>query len=107
MRSAGVPEKYITGTGTDDHEKFMKWAGVLGRAIGNPLYHWSHLELRRFFGYEGVLNEKTAEAVWNLANEKLRSEGYSVRGLIGMSNVETICTTVDRVVATAAGGLAP
>ena len=96
MRSAGVPEKYITGD-ADDHEKFLKWAEVLGKAIGNPLYHWSHLELRRFFGYEGILNKNTAEEVWNLANEKLHSAGYSVRGLIEMSNVETICTTDDPV----------
>ena len=96
MRSAGVDEKYITGD-ADAHEKFLKWAEVLGKAIGNPLYHWSHLELRRFFDYEGILNKDTAEEVWNLCNEKLRSEGYSVRGLIGMSNVETICTTDDPV----------
>ena len=97
MRSAGVPEKYITGTETSDHDKFIKWAEVLGKAIGNPLYHWSHLELRRFFGYEGVLNKDTAEEVWSLANEKLHAEGYSVRGLIDQSNVETICTTDDPV----------
>lgn len=94
MRSAGVEEKFITGD-AGDHEKFIAWAGVLGKAIGNPLYHWSHLELRRFFGYEGVLNRDTAETVWNLCNEKLRSEGYSVRGLIERSHVETICTTDD------------
>ena len=97
MRSAGVPEKYITGTETTDREKFMKWAEVLGKAIGNPLYHWSHLELRRFFGYEGVLNRDTAEAVYDMANAKLHEAGYSVRGLINMSNVETICTTDDPV----------
>ena len=82
MRSAGVEEKYITGNETSDHDKFVKWAEVLGKGIGNPLYHWSHLELRRFFGYEGILNRKTAEEVWELANEKLRSEGYSVREVL-------------------------
>ena len=96
MRSAGVPEKYITGDASD-HDKFIRWAEVLGKGIGNPLYHWSHLELRRFFGYEGVLNARTAEEVWALANEKLQSAGYSVRGLIERSNVETICTTDDPV----------
>ena len=80
MRSAGVPEKYVTGD-APDYEKFLKYATVLGRAVGNPLYHWSHLELRRFFGYEGILNEKTAPEVWETANAKLRSEGYSARGL--------------------------
>ena len=94
MRSAGVPEKYITGDAPDE-EKFQKFAEVLGRAVGNPLYHWSHLELRRFFGYEGILNGQTAPEVWKIANAKLQSEGYSARGLIRMSNVETICTTDD------------
>lgn len=97
MRSAGVPEKYITGKETSDYEKFCKWAEVIGKGIGNPLYHWSHLELRNFFGYQGALSAKTADEVWNLCNEKLRSAGYSVRGLIGMSNVETICTTDDPI----------
>ncbi|MBO7662166.1 MAG: glucuronate isomerase [Clostridia bacterium] len=96
MRSAGVPEKYITGDATD-REKFQKYAEVLGKAIGNPLHHWSHLELRRFFGYEGILNRDTAEEVWQLANAKLQSEGYTSRGLILMSNVDTICTTDDPV----------
>ena len=68
---------------------------MLGRAIGNPLHHWSHLELRRFFGYEGILNKQTAKEVWEIANAKLQSEGYSARDLIMMSNVDTICTTDD------------
>ena len=94
MRSAGVPEKYVTGD-APDREKFDRYAEVLGKAIGNPLHHWSHLELRRFFGYEGILNRETAGEVWELANAKLQSEGYSARGLIMMSNVDTICTTDD------------
>ena len=94
MRSAGVAEEYITGN-APDREKFQKYAEVLGRAAGNPLYHWSHLELRRYFGYEGVLNGRTAEEVWELAGAKLREEGYSARGLILRSNVETVCTTDD------------
>ena len=96
MRSAGVDEKYITGDATDK-EKFLKYAEVLGKAIGNPLHHWSHLELRRFFGYEGILNKDTAEEVWACANEKLRSGEYSARGLIRMSNVDIICTTDDPI----------
>ncbi|MBQ8081602.1 MAG: glucuronate isomerase [Clostridia bacterium] len=96
MRSAGVPEKYITGDGSD-YEKFCAYAEVIGKAIGNPLYHWSHLELRRFFGYEGVLNKETAPEVWALANEKLRSDGFTSRGLILRSNVDVICTTDDPV----------
>ena len=96
MRGAGVSEEFITGSASD-HDKFIKWADVLGKAVGNPLYHWSHLELRRFFGYEGVLNAKTAEEVWALCNQKLQSAGFSVRGLIAMSNVELICTTDDPI----------
>ena len=97
MRCAGVPEKYITGKDTTDYEKFCKWAEVVGKAIGNPLYHWSHLELRNYFGYQGALSAKTADEVWNLCNEKLQSAGYSARGLIAMSNVETVCTTDDPI----------
>ena len=96
MRSAGVPEKYVTGN-APDREKFEKYAEVLGKAVGNPLYHWSHLELRRFFGYEGILNRETAGEVWDLANAKLQEEGYSARGLIVKSNVKIICTTDDPV----------
>ena len=96
MRCAGVEEKYITGDASA-HDKFIKWAEVLGKAIGNPLYHWSHLELRRFFGYEGILNKDTAEEVWNLCNEKLSQPDFGVRGLIARSNVETICTTDDPI----------
>lgn len=69
MRSNGIEERYITGDASD-REKFQKWAETLERAIGNPLYHWSHLELQRYFGYHGALNAKTAEEVWNLCNEK-------------------------------------
>ncbi len=94
MRSAGVPEGYITGE-APAREKFQKWAETVGKAIGNPLYHWSHLELRRFFGYEGVLNGDTAEEVWTLCNQKLREKEFSVRGLILRSNVKLICTTDD------------
>ena len=96
MRCAGVPEKFITGDASD-HDKFMAWAKVVGKAVGNPLYHWSHLELRRFFDYDGILNESTAEKVWELCNEKLRRPDFAVRDLIKRSNVELICTTDDPV----------
>ena len=96
MRCAGVDEKYITGDASD-HDKFIQYATVVGKAIGNPLHHWSHLELRRYFGYEGILNKDTAEEVWNLCNAKLQEENMSVRGLIRQSNVETICTTDDPI----------
>ncbi|MBR3632235.1 MAG: glucuronate isomerase [Elusimicrobiaceae bacterium] len=94
MRSNGVDEKYITGNATD-REKFQKWAETLEKAIGNPLYHWSHLELQRYFGYHGVLNAQTAEEVWNLCNRKLQDKSMSVRNLIKQSHVRLICTTDD------------
>ena len=94
MRSNGVDEYYITG-GAPDREKFQKWAETLDKAIGNPLFHWSHLELQRYFGYTGVLGADTAEEVWNLCNEKLKSPGMSVRNLIRRSNVTLLCTTDD------------
>ena len=92
MRSNGVSEKYITGDASD-YEKFEMWAKTLEKAIGNPLYHWSHLELQRYFGYEGVLNSKTCKEVWDLCNEKLKNT--SCRQLIKDSNVTLICTTDD------------
>lgn len=96
MRSNGVDEKYITGD-APDREKFQKWAETLEKAIGNPLYHWSHLELQRYFGYMGALNGETAEEVWNLCNAKLQEDSMTVRNLIKQSNVKLICTTDDPV----------
>ena len=92
MRSAGVDERYITGDATD-REKFRKWAETLALAIGNPLYHWSHLELKNYFGYEGVLNGDTAEEVWQLTGEKLKT--MSARQMIVDSKVRALCTTDD------------
>ena len=94
MRSNGVEERCITGDASD-REKFQKWAETLGIAIGNPLYHWSHLELRNYFGYQGALNGDTAEEVWKLCNEKLGSPDMSARNLIRRSNVKALCTTDD------------
>ena len=94
MRSNGVDEKYITGDASD-REKFQKWAETLEKAIGNPLYHWSHLELQRYFGYEGYLNGDTAEEVWNLCNAQLQMPEMSVRNIIKRSGVTLLCTTDD------------
>ena len=96
MRSCGVDEKYITGD-SSDKEKFFKWAECLGKAIGNPLFHWSHLELQRYFGYDGVLSAKTAEEVWNLCNAKLQDDSMTVRNMIRQANVTLICTTDDPI----------
>lgn len=95
MRANGVPERDITGKESTDREKFQRFAEVLPKAIGNPIYHWTHLELKRYFGYEGTLGPDTAEEVWNLCNEKLHTDTLSVRGIIRTSNVKLICTTDD------------
>ena len=94
MRANGVDESYITGEASD-RDKFQKWAETLDMTFGNPIYHWSHLELQRYFGYEGVLTGKTAGDVWDLANEKLAKEDMKARALIRNSNVKLICTTDD------------
>ena len=92
MRWAGVDERFITGE-ADDREKFQKWAETIGLAIGHPIYHWSHLELRSYFGYAGALNGDTAEEVWQLCNERLKT--MSARKLITDSKVKALCTTDD------------
>ena len=96
MRSNGVEEKYITGDATD-RETFQKWAETLEKLIGNPLYHWSHLELQKYFGYTGHLNGDTAQEVWDLCNEKLGQDSMTVRNIIRQSGVTLICTTDDPV----------
>ena len=96
IRSNGVCEEEITGSASD-REKFQHFAEMLPKAIGNPMYHWTHLELKRYFGYEGVLNGETAEEVWNLCNAKLKEDSMSVRNIIKKSNVALIGTTDDPV----------
>jgi glucuronate isomerase len=94
MRSNGVEERYITGDASDK-EKFLKWAETISCCIGNPLYHWTHLELRRYFGIDKLLSRDTAEEIWDRCNEILASGQLSARDLIKRSNVEAICTTDD------------
>ena len=94
MRAGGVEEKYITGD-APDREKFQKYAEVLSRAIGNPLYHWSHLELQRFFGWNGYLTPDNAQEVWEHCNALLQQEDFRARSLIERSNVRLVCTTDD------------
>jgi glucuronate isomerase len=96
MRAYGIEEKYITGD-ADDYEKFIAWAKVLSMTIGNPLYHWTHLELQRFFGVYEVLNEKTAPAIWEKVNKLLAKEEFRALGLIEKSKVQVICTTDDPI----------
>lgn len=94
MRSYGIAEPYITGNASG-YEKFKAYASMMPACIGNPLYHWSHLELRRYFGIEETLSEKTADTIWRRANEIIRAGGFTPRGLIEKSNVAALCTTDD------------
>lgn len=94
MRSNGVDEYYITGDASD-RDKFQKFAEVLPLAIGNPMYHWCHLELKAYFGYNGTLSGDTAQEVWDITKEKLSQADMGVRGLIEKSNVAFIGTTDD------------
>jgi len=92
MRTMGVDEEYITGS-ADDFDKWCAFAGVMPYLIGNPLYHWTHLELKRYFGIDTILTPDTAREIWDAVNEKLSLDEYSCRGLIRRSGVEVICTT--------------
>ncbi len=94
MRSFGIDEKFITGN-ADDKDKFRAWAKVVPYLIGNPLLHWTYLELRRYFGINEIICEKNADYIWDKANERISSPEFSARGLIRRSNVELICTTDD------------
>jgi glucuronate isomerase len=96
MRSNGVDEHFITG-GATDREKFEKWAQTVPYAMRNPLYHWTHLELRTAFGVEKVLNPATAAEIYEECTEKLRTPEFSARGLMRRYKVETVCTTDDPV----------
>ena len=94
IRTGGVPEEYITG-GADEYEKFKMFAKTLPGLIGNPLYHWTHLELKRYFDIDETLNEESCERIWNKVNECLAKPEYRAQELIKRSNVEIICTTDD------------
>ncbi|MCL2856394.1 MAG: glucuronate isomerase [Oscillospiraceae bacterium] len=94
MRAVGVEERYITGD-APDREKFQKFAETLPFCIGNPIHHWTHLELRRYFGCDLVINGDTAQQVWELTEKKLKDDALSVRGIIASSGVQAIGTTDD------------
>ena len=94
MRTNGIDEEYITG-GADEYEKFKAFASTMPYLIGNPLYHWTHLELKRYFDIDETLDENSCERIWNRVNECLAKPEYSAQNLIKRSNVEIICTTDD------------
>lgn len=95
MRTMGFDESMITGSRTSAKEKFMAWAKTVPYLIGNPLYHWTHLEMQRYFGIEECLNEQNAEKMWDQMNEMLGGDAFTARGLIESSNVYAVCTTDD------------
>ncbi|EOD54407.1 glucuronate isomerase [Aeromonas molluscorum] len=97
MRSNGVDERFCTGD-ADDYAKFQAWAGTVPQTIGNPLYHWTHLELKRPFGLTGtLLGPQTAREVWDFCNDKLAQPEFSARGIMGQMNVKMVGTTDDPV----------
>jgi len=92
MRTMGIDEEYITGN-AGDYDKWVCFAKAMPYLIGNPIYHWTHLELKRYFDIDTILCEDTAKEIWDKVNEKLSGDGFSCRELIRKSNVEVICTT--------------
>lgn len=96
MRSSGVTEDFMTGN-QPDQEKFRKFCQVLPMGVGNPLYHWSHLELQRYFGTDLIVNAQNADALWELCNAQLKKPELSARGLMVSSNVKAVCTTDDPI----------
>ncbi len=96
MRTNGVDESYITGT-KPDFEKFKKWAETVPYTLRNPLYHWTHLELQRYFDIPHLLNGDTAKEIYDECSSKLQTADYSVRNLLRKMNVKVICTTDDPV----------
>ena len=96
MRALGVNEKFVTGPASDK-EKFMQWAKTVPYTMRNPLYHWTHLELKRYFDVSDLLNEKSGEKIYELTSEKLSSKDYSCRNLLRKANAEVVCTTDDPI----------
>jgi len=96
MRTCGIDECYITGDKSDE-AKFSKWAETVPHTLRNPLYHWTHLELERYFDIKKTLNEKSAQKIYSKTSEKLRSPEYSVRNLLKQMNVKLLCTTDDPI----------
>ncbi len=96
MRTSGVDESYCTGD-KSDYEKFEKWAATVPYTMRNPLYHWTHLELKRYFGINELLDPSTAKSVYENASAQIQTDGFSIRNLIRKMNVKVICTTDDPI----------
>jgi glucuronate isomerase len=96
MRANGVPERYCTGN-AKPYEKFLAWSRTVPHTLRNPLYHWTHLELKRYFGIDELLDETTAESVWKRANHQLQNENLTAQGILEKFHVVAVCTTDDPV----------
>jgi len=96
MRSNGVAEKFCTGAASP-HDKFLAWTKTVPHTLRNPLYHWTHLELKRYFGITELLDETTAEKIWKTANETLATPALTTQGILKKFNVKAVCTTDDPV----------
>jgi glucuronate isomerase len=96
MRTMGVNEKFITGSASD-LEKFQKWAQTVPYTMRNPLFHWTHMELDRYFGIGELLNSKNADSIYKATTEKLQTEAFSCQSLLTKMNVESLCTTDDPI----------
>ena len=94
LRANGIPEELVTGNG-DSKEKYLAWAATIPHTLGNPLYHWTHLELKRGFGIDLLLSPDTAEEIWDCAKEKLAEPDFSARGMLERFQVKALCTTDD------------
>ena len=94
MRTNGADESYITGN-KSDYEKFEQWAATVPYTLRNPLYHWTHLELQRYFNVDRILSSSSARSVYDACSEMLRSKEFSVRNILRKMNVEMVCTTDD------------
>jgi len=94
MRANGVPERYVTGD-ADPYEKFLAWARTVPSTLRNPLYHWTHLELKRYFGISELLDEDSAPAIWRRANQMLATDELNAHGILRKFNVSVVCTTDD------------
>src|SRR5690349_3820635 len=96
MRANGVDESFITGNASD-LEKFLKWGETVPYTLRNPLYHWTHLELQRYFGINKILNGDSAQKIYDKCTSKLQNKDYSVRNLLRKMNVKIVCTTDDPI----------
>src|SRR5690606_24669475 len=94
MRANGIDERYITGPASDQ-DKFRKWAETVPKTLRNPLFHWTHLELQRYFNIDELLSPANADKIYEVCSAKLQTKAYTVQGLLRKLNVKTLCTTDD------------